>query len=68
MKERRVSQKLFSKFIMDFNQNVKCKIVVVGDSQCGKIVLFYVFVKDCFFENYVFIVFENYMVSFEIDI
>ncbi|TKC40265.1 hypothetical protein EI555_006693, partial [Monodon monoceros] len=28
--------------------NVKCKIVVVGDSQCGKTALLHVFAKDCF--------------------
>ncbi|NXN22607.1 RND3 protein, partial [Nycticryphes semicollaris] len=39
MKERRASQKLSSKAVMDPNQNVKCKIVVVGDSQCGKTAL-----------------------------
>ena len=48
MKERRASQKLSSKAVMDPNQNVKCKIVVVGDSQCGKTALLHVFAKDCF--------------------
>lgn len=48
MKERRASQKLSSKSIMDPNQNVKCKIVVVGDTQCGKTALLHVFAKDCF--------------------
>lgn len=48
MKERRASQKLASKSIMDPNQNVKCKIVVVGDTQCGKTALLHVFAKDCF--------------------
>lgn len=48
MKERRNSQKLASKSIMDPNQNVKCKIVVVGDSQCGKTALLHVFAKDSF--------------------
>ncbi|MGH0148986.1 UNVERIFIED_CONTAM: hypothetical protein FKN15_021170 [Acipenser sinensis] len=33
---------------MDPNQSVKCKIVVVGDSQCGKTALLHVFAKDCF--------------------
>ncbi|NWZ99695.1 RND3 protein, partial [Nesospiza acunhae] len=46
MKERRASQKLSSKAVMDPNQNVKCKIVVVGDSQCGKTALLHVFAKD----------------------
>ncbi|KAI5088874.1 rho-related GTP-binding protein RhoE, partial [Silurus meridionalis] len=45
----------------------KCKIVVVGDSQCGKTALLHVFAKDCFPENYVPTVFENYTASFEID-
>ncbi|KAL9848512.1 rho-related GTP-binding protein RhoE isoform 4-T4 [Geothlypis trichas] len=67
MKERRASQKLSSKAVMDPNQNVKCKIVVVGDSQCGKTALLHVFAKDCFPESYVPTVFENYTASFEID-
>ncbi|XP_069589004.1 rho-related GTP-binding protein RhoE [Ranitomeya imitator] len=67
MKERRSSQKLTSKSMMDPNQNVKCKIVVVGDSQCGKTALLHVFAKDSFPENYVPTVFENYTASFEID-
>ncbi|NXK91185.1 RND3 protein, partial [Formicarius rufipectus] len=58
MKERRASQKLSSKAAMDPNQNVKCKIVVVGDSQCGKTALLH---------SYVPTVFENYTASFEID-
>ena len=33
---------------MDPTQSVKCKIVVVGDSQCGKTALLHVFAKDCF--------------------
>ncbi|NXI22479.1 RND3 protein, partial [Sterrhoptilus dennistouni] len=62
------SQKLSSKAaMMDPNQNVKCKIVVVGDSQCGKTALLHVFAKDCFPESYVPTVFENYTASFEID-
>ncbi|MBN3277462.1 RND3 protein, partial [Polyodon spathula] len=67
MKERRQSQKLFNTSGMDPNQSVKCKIVVVGDSQCGKTALLHVFAKDCFPENYVPTVFENYTASFEID-
>ncbi|NWS19026.1 RND3 protein, partial [Pachyramphus minor] len=51
MKERRASQKLSSKAVMDPNQNVKCKIVVVGDSQCGKTALLHVFAKGCFPEH-----------------
>lgn len=44
MKERRSCQKS----AMDPGQSVKCKIVVVGDSQCGKTALLHVFAKDCF--------------------
>lgn len=33
---------------MDPGESVKCKIVVVGDSQCGKTALLHVFAKDCF--------------------
>jgi len=33
---------------MEPSQSVKCKIVVVGDSQCGKTALLHVFAKDCF--------------------
>lgn len=46
---------------------VKCKIVVVGDSQCGKTALLSVFAKDCFPERYVPTVFENYTASFDLD-
>ncbi|CAG02846.1 unnamed protein product, partial [Tetraodon nigroviridis] len=45
----------------------RCKIVVVGDAQCGKTALLHVFAKDCYPENYVPTVFENYTASFEID-
>ncbi|KAI3359625.1 hypothetical protein L3Q82_014012 [Scortum barcoo] len=45
----------------------RCKIVVVGDTQCGKTALLHVFAKDCYPENYVPTVFENYTASFEID-
>lgn len=48
MKERRSCQKLSLKSGMDPSQSVKCKIVVVGDSQCGKTALLHVFAKDCF--------------------
>uniref|UniRef100_H3AP86 Rho family GTPase 2 n=1 Tax=Latimeria chalumnae TaxID=7897 RepID=H3AP86_LATCH len=49
------------------NQGTRCKIVVVGDTQCGKTSLLHVFAKDCYPENYVPTVFENYTASFEID-
>ncbi|XP_029102859.1 rho-related GTP-binding protein RhoN-like [Scleropages formosus] len=45
----------------------RCKIVVVGDAQCGKTALLHVFAKDSYPENYVPTVFENYTASFEID-
>ncbi|TNN66271.1 Rho-related GTP-binding protein RhoE [Liparis tanakae] len=67
MKEGRSCQKLSLKAGMDPSQSVKCKIVVVGDSQCGKTALLHVFAKDCFPESYVPTVFENYTASFEID-
>ncbi|RVE59462.1 hypothetical protein OJAV_G00188810 [Oryzias javanicus] len=46
---------------------LRCKIVVVGDSQCGKTALLHVFAKDSYPESYVPTVFENYTASFEID-
>ena len=48
MKDTGSVQKLSPKSEMDPNQSVKCKIVVVGDSQCGKTALLHVFAKDCF--------------------
>nr|XP_057905903.1 rho-related GTP-binding protein RhoN-like [Doryrhamphus excisus] len=48
-------------------QGSRCKIVVVGDAQCGKTALLHVFAKDCYPESYVPTVFENYTASFEID-
>ncbi|KAJ3584226.1 hypothetical protein NHX12_014722 [Muraenolepis orangiensis] len=47
--------------------SASCKVVVVGDSRCGKTALLHVFAKDCFPESYVPTVFENYTASFEID-
>ncbi|XP_037112477.1 rho-related GTP-binding protein RhoN-like isoform X2 [Syngnathus acus] len=49
------------------SQGSRCKIVVVGDAQCGKTALLHVFAKDCYPETYVPTVFENYTASFEID-
>ncbi|XP_029110286.1 rho-related GTP-binding protein RhoN-like [Scleropages formosus] len=49
------------------SQGSRCKIVVVGDTQCGKTALLHVFAKDCYPEKYVPTVFENYTASFEID-
>lgn len=48
MKDRRMCQVSSLKASMDQSQSVKCKIVVVGDSQCGKTALLHVFAKDCF--------------------
>ncbi|CAL8342403.1 unnamed protein product [Boreogadus saida] len=67
MKQTQSGLKLSPTPEMDPTQSVKCKIVVVGDSQCGKTALLHVFAKDCFPENYVPTVFENYTASFEID-
>lgn len=53
--------------MMDHHHDLKCKIVVVGDTQCGKTSLLNVFAKDSFPENYVPTVFENYTASFEVD-
>lgn len=53
--------------VMDHPHDLKCKIVVVGDTRCGKTSLLSVFAKDSFPENYVPTVFENYTASFEID-
>nr|XP_032807539.1 rho-related GTP-binding protein RhoN-like [Petromyzon marinus] len=46
---------------------MRCKVVVIGDSQCGKTALLHVFAKDCFPEGYIPTVFENYTASFEIE-
>ncbi|CAG00848.1 unnamed protein product [Tetraodon nigroviridis] len=46
---------------------LRCKIVVVGDAQCGKTALLHVFAKDSYPESYIPTVFENYTASFEID-
>lgn len=48
MKDTGSSPKLSPISGMDPNQSVKRKIVVVGDSQCGKTALLHVFAKDCF--------------------
>ncbi|KTG38450.1 hypothetical protein cypCar_00000265 [Cyprinus carpio] len=53
--------------MMTEGQCSRCKIVVVGDTQCGKTALLHVFAKDSYPENYVPTVFENYTASFEID-
>ncbi|XP_062259130.1 rho-related GTP-binding protein RhoE-like [Platichthys flesus] len=53
---------------MDSDSAVQCKLVVVGDSQCGKSALLSVFAKDSFPECYVPTVFENYSASFDLDL
>ncbi|XP_048871111.1 rho-related GTP-binding protein RhoN [Brienomyrus brachyistius] len=49
------------------SKGIRCKIVVVGDMQCGKTALLHVFAKDYYPQNYAPTVFENYTASFEID-
>ncbi|KAL4687015.1 hypothetical protein H8959_019143 [Pygathrix nigripes] len=48
-------------------QSGRCKIVVVGDAECGKTALLQVFAKEAYPGSYVPTVFENYTASFEID-
>uniref|UniRef100_A0A8C4QST5 Rho family GTPase 2 n=2 Tax=Eptatretus burgeri TaxID=7764 RepID=A0A8C4QST5_EPTBU len=48
-------------------QSMCCKIVVVGDSECGKTSLLHVFAKDSYPEKYVPTVFESYSSSFDIE-
>ncbi|CAL1606514.1 unnamed protein product [Knipowitschia caucasica] len=50
MKERRLTQPFVS----------RCKLVLVGDVQCGKTAMLQVLAKDYFPETYVPTVFENY--------
>ncbi|NXN66943.1 RND1 protein, partial [Himantopus himantopus] len=38
----------------------RCKLVLVGDVQCGKTAMLQVLAKDCYPETYVPTVFENY--------
>ncbi|XP_054455280.1 rho-related GTP-binding protein RhoN-like [Anoplopoma fimbria] len=53
---------------MESNKGLlRCKVVVVGDTQVGKTALLHVFAKDSYPENYVPTVFENYTASFEIE-
>ncbi|XP_078461948.1 rho-related GTP-binding protein RhoN-like [Lampetra planeri] len=46
---------------------MRCKVVVIGDSQCGKTALLHVFAKDSYPQTYIPTVFENYTASFEIE-
>lgn len=43
------------------------KLVIVGDGVCGKICFLFVFFRDEFFEIYVLIVFDIYVVDMEVD-
>ncbi|XP_016320575.1 rho-related GTP-binding protein Rho6-like [Sinocyclocheilus anshuiensis] len=57
MKERRISQPLV----------MRCKLVLVGDVQCGKTAMLQVLAKDCYPETYVPTVFENYTAVLELE-
>ncbi|XP_055045436.1 rho family GTPase 1a isoform X2 [Misgurnus anguillicaudatus] len=57
MKERRISQPLV----------MRCKLVLVGDVQCGKTAMLQVLAKDCYPETYVPTVFENYTAGLELE-
>ncbi|CAL8368495.1 unnamed protein product [Lota lota] len=57
MKERRNNQPLV----------VRCKLVLVGDVQCGKTAMLQVLAKDCYPETYVPTVFENYTACLELE-
>ncbi|CAB1336762.1 unnamed protein product [Coregonus sp. 'balchen'] len=57
MKERRNTQPLV----------VRCKLVLVGDVQCGKTAILQVLAKDCYPETYVPTVFENYTACLELE-
>ncbi|XP_041954559.1 rho-related GTP-binding protein Rho6-like [Alosa sapidissima] len=57
MKERRIPQPVV----------VRCKIVLVGDVQCGKTAMLQVLAKDCYPETYVPTVFENYTAGLEME-
>lgn len=55
MKERRTPQPVVA----------RCKLVLVGDVQCGKTAMLQVLAKDCYPETYVPTVFENYTACLE---
>ncbi|XP_034552645.1 rho-related GTP-binding protein Rho6-like [Notolabrus celidotus] len=57
MKERRLTQPFVA----------RCKLVLVGDVQCGKTAMSQVLAKDCFPETYVPTVFENYTACLELE-
>ncbi|XP_075897827.1 rho-related GTP-binding protein Rho6-like isoform X1 [Nelusetta ayraudi] len=57
MKERRLPQPFVA----------RCKLVLVGDVQCGKTAMLQVLAKDCYPETYVPTVFENYTACLELE-
>ncbi|XP_074537841.1 rho-related GTP-binding protein Rho6-like [Halichoeres trimaculatus] len=57
MKERRLTQPFVA----------RCKLVLVGDVQCGKTAMLQVLAKDCYPETYVPTVFENYTACLELE-
>ncbi|XP_062871046.1 rho family GTPase 1a [Trichomycterus rosablanca] len=57
MKERRISEA----------SAVRCKLVLVGDVQCGKTAMLQVLAKDSYPETYIPTVFENYTAGLDID-
>ncbi|XP_037336604.1 rho-related GTP-binding protein Rho6-like [Pungitius pungitius] len=57
MKERRLAQPRVA----------RCKLVLVGDVQCGKTAMLQVVAKDCYPENYVPTVFENYTACLQLE-
>ncbi|CAL8367514.1 unnamed protein product [Lota lota] len=58
MKEKRLTTQPFV---------ARCKLVLVGDVQCGKTAMLQVLAKDCYPETYVPTVFENYTASLEVE-
>ncbi|KAK0133357.1 Rho-related GTP-binding protein Rho6 [Merluccius polli] len=45
----------------------RCKLVLVGDVQCGKTAMLQVLAKDCYPETYVPTVFENYTAGLQLE-
>nr|XP_057940973.1 rho family GTPase 1b isoform X2 [Doryrhamphus excisus] len=45
----------------------RCKLVLVGDVQCGKTAMLQVLAKDCYPETYMPTVFENYTACLELE-
>lgn len=46
---------------------MRCKLVLVGDVQCGKTAMLQVLAKDCYPETYVPTVFENYTAGLDLE-